>query len=139
MKKLLALALIAGLTGCATVRQVDLDAWVGQPIIALESHPFFITMPPVKSQLSDGSEVWNYVNGANLGTCTGGGSVYGRKLDATQYSQFASCVQRFAACNNIFYIRDGKVTQYIPVGTGGMRCNTNEQIQPKFRGATNIR
>lgn len=139
MKKIIALTLIATLTACATVRQVDVNAWVGQPVIALESHPFFITIPPVKSQLSDGSEIWNYVNGGNLSSCTGGGDVYGRKLNSTQYSQFASCLQRFAACNNIFYIRDGKVTQYTPVGTGGMRCYTDESLQPNFRGATNVR
>lgn len=138
-KKLLAASLVAVLVGCASVRQVDLDAWVGQPVAALETHPIFVTIPVVKTMASDGTEIWNYVNGANLGSCTGGGAVYGKQLNYTSYNQFASCVQRFAACNNIFYIKDGKVQRYTPVGTGGARCYTNEQVQPQFRGPSNIR
>ena len=55
------------------------------------------------------------------------------------YSQFTNCMQTFAACNNIFYIKDGVVTQYSPIGTGGMRCYTNEQLRPGFVGAADIR
>ena len=134
-----ALVLLTALAGCATVRQADLDAWVGQPVAALETHPFFVTVPVVKTVASDGTEIWNYVNGANLGQCSGGGNMWGKELNYASYNQFASCVQRFAACNNIFYIRDSKVLRYTPVGTGGMRCYTTEQLQPQFRGPTNIR
>lgn len=132
----LSLTLVAG---CATVRQVDLDAWVDQPLAALETHPIFITVPVVKTVASDGTQIWNYVNGANLGQCSGGGNVWGTQINYAAYSQFASCVQRFAACNNIFYIRDGKILRYTPVGTGGARCYTTEQLQPQFRGPVNIR
>lgn len=126
-------------SGCATVRQVDLDAWVGQPVAALETHPIFLTVPVVKTKASDGTEIWNYVNGFNLGQCTGGGSIYSGVVDYATYSKFSSCVQRFASCNNIFFIRDGKVVKYTPVGTGGAHCYTTEQIQPGFSGPTNIR
>jgi hypothetical protein len=138
-KTVLVLLVFAALVGCATVRQVDLDAWVGQPASALETHPFFVTVPVVKTIASDGTEIWNYVNGANLGQCAGGGNVWGATLNYVAYSQFTGCVQRFAACNNIFYIRDGRVLRYTPVGTGGMRCYTTEQLQPQFRGPTNFR
>jgi hypothetical protein len=134
-----AFASLSLVAGCATVRQADLDAWVGQPVAALETHPVFLTIPVVKTTASDGTEIWNFVNGANLGQCTGGGSVYGRQLNYASYNQFASCVQRFAACNNIFYIKDGRVQRYTPVGTGGARCYTTEQLQPQSRGPTNIR
>lgn len=132
------LALVVALSGCATVRQADLDSWVGQPVAVLETHPVFLTIPVVKTVASDGTEIWNFVNGANIGQCSGGGNVYGKRLNYASYSQFASCVQRFAACNNIFYIRDGKVQRYTPVGTGGARCYTTEQLQPHSRGPTNI-
>jgi len=37
--RLIAILLFAVLlTGCATVRQSDLDAWVGVPVIALDTH-----------------------------------------------------------------------------------------------------
>jgi len=79
------------------------------------------------------------VNGANIGQCSGLGNVWGTSIDFAAYTQFAGCMQRFAACNNIFYIKDGKVVRYTPIGTGGMRCYTTEQLQPHFRGPTNIR
>lgn len=141
MNKAAFLFLVATSTicGCATVRQADLDAWVGQPVLALETHPIFLTVPVVKTQASDGTEIWNYVNGANLGQCSGGGSIYSGTVDYATYSKFSSCVQRFAACNNIFFIKDGRVVKYTPIGTGGARCYTTEQLQPGFSGATNIR
>jgi hypothetical protein len=114
MQRLALMSLLATsmICGCASVRQADLDVWVGQPMVALETHPFFLTVPVVKTQASDGTEIWNYVNGANLGSCSGGGSIYSGTVDYATYSKFSSCVQRFAACNNIFFIRDGRVTKY---------------------------
>lgn len=124
---------------CASVRQVDLDSWVGQPVVALETHPVFLTVPVVKTVASDGTEIWNYVNGANLGQCSGGGAVWGKQVNYASYSQFSSCIQRFAACNNIFYIKGSRIQRYTPIGTGGASCYTTEQLQPQFRGSTNIR
>ena len=135
---MLSATFVVGCATVATVRQVDVDAWVGQPVIALETHPIFLTIPVVKTQVSDGTEIWNYVNGANIGSCSGGGMVYGKKLDFGSYNQFFSCMQRFAACNNIFYIKNGKVSRYTPTGTGGMRCWTSEELQPNFKGSANV-
>lgn len=137
--RLIVVIAAATLVACASVRQQDLDAWIGQPVVVLETHPVFVTIPAVKTTTSDGTEIWNYINGANLGQCSGGGSIWGRKLDSATYSTFANCISRFAACNNIFYIRAGKVERYTPVGTGGAKCYTDERLQPQFRGATNIR
>ena len=130
------------LSGCLSVRQQDLEAWVGQPVAALETQPVFLTMPVVKTTASDGTLIWNYVNGANIGSCSriGNANVTGSStVDYATYVGFTSCMQRFAACNNIFYIRDGKVLRYVPVGTGGMRCYTNEATQPHYSGPANIR
>ena len=138
VKKSFILLIVLAVSGCATVRQEDLDAWVGKPVVALETHPFFITVPVVKTQASDGTEIWNDVNGANIGSCTGGGAIYGRTIDFGAYNQFASCVQRFAACNNIFYIKKGIVQYYTPIGTGGVSCYTNDSIKPNFRGSANV-
>lgn len=54
------------------------------------------------------------------------------------YNSFSNCMQNFAACNNIFYIKDGYVQQYTAIGTGGVRCYTNEALRPGFRGSTNF-
>lgn len=135
---LLPVTLVLAVAGCLSVRQVDLDSWVGQPVSALETHPVFLTVPVVKTTASDGTQIWNYVNGANMGHCSRGGSVFGT-VDYPTYVGFANCMSQFAACNNIFYIRDGTVTRYTPVGTGGVRCYTTKELQPNFQGPTNIR
>ena len=96
-------------------------------------------MPLVKTRTSDGTEIWNYVNGANVASCSSGGSLYGMTVNYAVYNGFTSCMQRVAACNNIFYVKNGTVEQYTPVGTGGMRCYTDRRLQPGFSGATNYR
>lgn len=133
------ICLLAGAcAGTLGVRQEDLDAWPGQPVSALETHPVFLTMPLVRGRASDGTEIWNYVNGRAYGVCTGGGFA-GITLDAAAYSQFSSCMAGQMACNNIFYIRGGVVQQYTPIGTGGARCYTTDAVKPGFRGPANIR
>jgi len=134
------LASAAGpLAGCAHVRQEDLDAWVGQPVELLDKHPVFLTMQPIRTMTADGTEIRNYVNGAAVGACNGGGNISGSGfVNSATYSQFSSCIARFAACNNIFYIKGGHVERYTPIGTGGMRCYTNEATSPNFSGPANV-
>ena len=143
MKKLalaVSLAIATGpLAGCAHVRQEDLVAWEGQPVDLLDKHPVFLTMRSVRTVTGDGTEIRNYVNGAAVGACDGGGTVFtGGFVNSATYSQFSSCVARFAACNNIFYIKSGHVLRYSPIGTGGMHCYTNEATSPNFTGTANV-
>ena len=118
------------LSACAGVRQEDLQSWVGAPVAALETHPVFITMPVVRTRASDGTEIWNYVNGRGVASCSAGGSVFSGTVSFATYTGFTNCMQGVAACNNIFLIRNGRVVQYSPVGTGGARCDTDERVQP---------
>jgi hypothetical protein len=120
------------------VRQQDLDSWVGEPVSSLELHPIFITIPVVKTKASDGTEIWNYVNGANSNSCSAGSDIFSGYADMASYNTFANCMSRVMACNNIFYIKDGLVMRYVAVGTGGARCYTNEAAQPEFRGSIDI-
>lgn len=124
------LAAVVVLGGCLTVRQEDLTSWVGQPVVELDTHPVFLTMPVVKTVTPQGIEIRNYVNGRNLASCSAGGFATnnGGFVNA---STFNACTQNFAACNNIFYIKDGKIIEYAPTGSGGMRCFTNETLQPR--------
>ena len=126
------------LSGCQTVHQEDLVAWEGALVSALDAHPFFLTLPMVRTLTDDGTEIRNYVNGANVGSCGGGGSIYGGFVNTATYRQFSSCTSQFAACNNIFYIKSGKVIRYTPVGSGGARCKTYEQLRPGFSGSYNF-
>jgi hypothetical protein len=128
------------LAACASVRQDDLQAWVGVPVAALETHPVFVSMPVIRTRASDGTEIWNYVNGRGVTSCAGGGSLLGGIVSPATYAGFTNCMQAFAACNNIFLIRDGRVVQYSPVGTGGARCYTDERARPGgATGGANIR
>ena len=138
MKKA-ALCLALVLTACATVREEDTASWVGRPVSDLEKHPIFLTMQLVRTKTSDGTEIWNYVNGRNIASCSRGGTIFGTTVDTATYNGFTSCMSSMAACNNIFYVKNGTVQRYTPVGSGGARCMTDQRLQPGFTGATNYR
>lgn len=115
-------------SGCATVRQQDLDTWIGMPIEALETHSFFVTVPLYKTKTESGIEVWNYANGAEVASCfrnayARGGSSY------VNVNSFSTCSSNRVVCNNLFYIKDKKVLEYKPSG----RCFTDETVQPEAR------
>ncbi len=116
------------LSACATVRQQDLDAWVGMPVEALDTQTFFITVPMYKTFTESGLEIRNYANGRVVATCLGnmGGFINGNLVTATSFS---TCSNRGVVCNNIFYIKNGKVLEYAPTG----RCYTKSFVQPETR------
>jgi hypothetical protein len=117
-------------TACAglTVRKQDLDAWVGVPVEALDTHSLFLTVPMVRTKSDSGIEIRNYANGRNMSSCSGTGSAYvaGKWV---QGNAFSNCTSGWQGCNNVFYIRDGKVLEYAPTG----QCYTNESVQPQER------
>jgi hypothetical protein len=124
----------------ACVRPEDTEAWVGQPVAALQTHPVFVTMPLVRTRAADGSEIWNFVNGTSVTTCERSvGSNRGSVLNSASYSSFTSCMSGTMACNNIFLVRNGVVQRYTPIGTGGAFCYTDARLQPGFAGSTNIK
>lgn len=137
IKRIIVLTSMLAIAACVGVRQQDLDAWAGAPVSALETQPILATMRLVRTRASDGTEIWNYVNGRNLGSCAGSGTVFSGFVDMATYNSFSSCMSGFAACNNIFYVKNGRVISYNPIGSGGMRCYTDQRLQPGFRGATN--
>jgi hypothetical protein len=134
-----AFAVSASLSGCATVHQEDLDAWAGRPVSDLDKHPIFVTQPVVRTVTPDGTEIRDYVNGKNVASCSSGGSVFAGQVNYATYNSFTNCMQNFAACHGIFYIRNGIIDHLSAIGTGGMRCYTNEASRPGFSGSVNIR
>ena len=122
-------ALSVLLTACvAMVRQQDLDAWVGMPVDALDTHSFFLTVPMVRTKTDSGIEIRNYANGRNFSGCSGYGSAnaVGSWVNA---NAFSTCTSGWVGCNNLFYIKDGKVLEYAPTG----RCKTDETVVPQQR------
>ena len=130
--KVVALAIMGLiLGGCAgLVRQSDLDSWVGQPVAALDQQSFFLTLPMIRTKSSGGVEIRNYVNGRNVRSCFGSAYSYGTYTSYSNYSATATCVGKKAACNNIFYIKNGKVLEYRPTGSGGAICFTDSRVLP---------
>ena len=126
------------ITGCKTVRTEDLVAWEGQPVAALDMHPVFLSMPLIRTQTPAGVEIRNYVNGKSVSECSGGGALFAGSVDFASYNSFTTCTASTPTCNNIFYIERGVVTRYTPVGTGGLRCFTDDRVRPNFRGPANI-
>lgn len=117
-------------SGCAglLVRQQDLDAWVGVPVEALDTHSFFLTVPMIRTRTESGIEIRNYANGRNMASCAGSGNAFGTG-SWVQANAFSNCTSGWVGCNNIFYIKDGKVIEYAPTG----RCYTNSSVQPQER------
>lgn len=124
-----AMAALAALTlyGCATVRQSDLDAWVGVPVVYLESHSLFSTLPVKVMPAPGGGEIRNYMNGADVQNCTASAYVP-RTMRTVTASE--SCTTTRVGCNNRFLVRDGKVVEYRPVG----QCMTDNRVRPESWG-----
>lgn len=130
MRTPFAILILIALAACVTVREEDLNSWVGQPVSKLDRHPVFSLMPVEVQQSPDGTEIRNYVNGANVRSCFGSSTASAFSPYMITVNSGGSCVQRFAACNNRFYIQRGVVQQYVPVGTGGARCFTDARATP---------
>ena len=131
-RKFLLICITVGLAACGTVRQQDLDAWVGQPVAALDTHSLFITLPVVKTVTDDGIEIRNYVNKRNVGACFGntfGQASSSYNTTSANFNAFSNCTSRAEGCDNIFYIKNKKIIEYKPVG----KCFTNETVQPEKR------
>jgi hypothetical protein len=119
------------LIGCAAVmgvRQQDLDAWVGMPVEALDTHSFFLTVPVYKTRTESGIEIRNYANGSEVARCYSNAGAYGSGKYVNA-NAFTTCSNDRVVCNNIFYIKEGKVLEYAPTG----RCYTDETVIPQAR------
>lgn len=121
-------ALLLIVSGCKTVRPDDLSAWVGMPVEALDTHSFFSTIPMRKTISESGIEVRNYANGGSFNNCVEFGGVTGKGNNAT-YVGNTSCSTKNIVCNNIFYIKSGKIVEYAPTG----QCFTDDTVRPEPR------
>ncbi len=115
-------------TTVRTVRQQDLDAWVGVSVAALDAHPFFMKVPMFRTRTDSGTEIRNYAYGYSFGNCfrNAGASQVG---DFVNENAFIACSSSRIVCNSIFYSKEGKVLKYAPTG----RCYTDKTLQPEGR------
>jgi hypothetical protein len=97
----------------------DLNAWKGVPVNQLDTHSFWVTIPLIKTQTANGIEIRNYRNGRFASSCYANSYL--------PYQVFVNCNSGEIVCNNLFYIKDGIVLEYKPVG----RCRTARFLQPE--------
>lgn len=130
MKPFFVVVIVLMLAGCngVLVRQQDLDAWVNVPVEALDTHSIFMTIPVYKYVTGSGIEVRNYANGQDIQSCVTNAGGYSNS-GYVNASVFSNCTNNRIVCNNIFYIKNGKVIEYAPTG----RCYTNASLQPEER------
>ncbi len=122
--------LIAGCAG-AGIRQSDIDAWTGMPVVALDTQSFFLTLPMLRTVTDTGVEIRDYVNKRNVSGCIqnsfGSATMPSNTIAYANFNNFQMCSSSVRGCDNIFYIRDGKVIEYRPTG----HCKTNELVRPQ--------
>ena len=118
------------LNGCAnmTVRQEDINAWVGVSVERLDTHSLFLTLPVAKTITDSGVEVRVYSNKQNFSSCFDSGNIDGKTYsNDASFSAIQNCSSKLHGCDNIFYIKDKKVLEYKPVGL----CYADEIVQPE--------
>lgn len=123
------LAFVACLLGCASVRQSDLDAWAGVPVIALDTHSLLLGYPMVKTFTENGIEIRSYSEKFGVSSCVGGalGSASGTTLTYGNFNAYQSCISSVRGCNGIFYIKNGVVIEAKVSG----QCYTDESYRPQ--------
>lgn len=133
MKRTTAASAVLFLASCATlgVRQADLDAWVDVPVEALDTHTIFLSIPMFRTSTASGIEIRNYANGKDVASCYSNAGIVasGAYVSTARASAFTSCSSGRVVCNNIFYIRDGRVLEYAPTGN----CYTDDRVRPQRR------
>jgi hypothetical protein len=75
-----------------------------------------------------GLEIRNYANGSSITSCFNSGTAKASGNKAN-YAGNTFCGTNENVCNNIFYIKDGRVIEYAPTGS----CFTDERAQPSSR------
>lgn len=108
------------------VRAPDLASWRGIPLIELETHPDFSSMPLERRSLSDGSELRTYSACGTYVTdsrCTAVGYANWATVNCRNGQKVTRC------CDNQFLVRSNVVEWYRTVGP----CMTACWVRPISR------
>ena len=81
-----------------------------------------------RTKTDNGTEIRNYAYGYNFGECFGNAGA-NKVGDFVNGNAFTTCSSSRIVCNNIFYLKEGKVVEYAPTG----RCYTDAKVQPEAR------
>jgi len=96
----------------------------------------FLIFPVIKATTEEGTQIRHYVVGHNFEECFSSEKAeLSEEVNFARYTDFVSCMQRFPACHNVFYVNDDIIQRVSATSTGGAVCNTNENLRPGFAGA----
>ncbi len=128
--KAILITLLLLIASCAgySVRQEDVDAWKGVDSDELFTHPKFSTLPRTKQTLKLGVELYNFTNSIpqkNDIDCT-------RRLNAfgDQDIRCTGGEDYEITCNHQFFVKDGKVLRYRPIGSCRTTCSSRPSSKP---------
>ena len=125
---LTALLLCHALSGCADNKEVhrfELISWNGVAVEELDNHYMFSKIHMVKTLTDTGIEIRDYMNKPGINSCDKYGLVNGY-MSFSDFMAFKGCTSLLTGCDNNFYIRNGKVIKFEPVGN----CYTDEFSRP---------
>ena len=97
---------------------------------------YFLTFPVVRTTTTDGTEIRDYVNGKTVAQCSGGGggTVFSGQVSLATYNNFSTCMQNFAACHAIFYIKNGVVQSLSAIRRAARGATRMKPCGPVSRG-----
>ncbi len=107
----------------ATVRDSDKAAWRARPVVELETHPLFSTLPREVRPISDGSELWTFSNCGAVREQRECKSTLNARGDSVQ-TKCNGGGESTVCCHNQFVVRGGMVEEYRPVGNCMTNCST---------------
>jgi hypothetical protein len=111
------MGLAAALAGCAGSKPADRSGWAGQPLRALDGHPYLATLPMLRTPGTTGGETRTYQSRANTYQCYTEANVRsGDLLSQATHAQVLACTSRSSGCDHVFGVRDGQVTGYTTEG-----------------------
>ena len=103
--------------------QDDVDSWRGQPILEVETHPMFSTLPRQVADLSDGSQLWSFARCQRYeipARCTA------YPIGTVQFAQCTGGRVEQTCCIRQFRIADKVVQGFRALGP----CVTGCQVRP---------
>jgi hypothetical protein len=107
----------------AASQQEDVDSWRGVPLIELETHPVYSTLPRQASELSDGTQLWSYSRCTQYevpARCTG------YPIGSVQFTQCTGGRVDQTCCIRQFRIAGGAVQSFRALGP----CLTGCRFRP---------
>jgi hypothetical protein len=107
----------------ARSQQDDGASWRNVPLIELETHPLFSTMPRRIDSLSDGSQLWN-VSGCKTFVTDTRCSTY--PIGSVAYTQCNGGQVVQSCCIRQFRVRDQRIESFRQTGN----CITGCQVRP---------